>query len=247
MDHTPSIKTSVAVPVLQAVAIGAAIGVLVGGLALLFDAAWLLAGKVAAAGLLVGTSGTVVLFVFQERSIRATPALVARQQLAPPPALPPEQDAEPWRVIRPYRPRPTLASATVEHRVQAIEPDAPAHIRQLHQFVCDCWDGGTGSLSRDACRKHGYTRRDWERWVGGKRGAAGESGRGILDRAGVVERTSTGWQWADGVTLQDVFSVSPELLEYASARARLVSGRRDRTSGTGQDRHVTTSGRPGRQ
>ena len=67
-----TITSSVTVPALQAGLVGIAIAILFGGLALLFGATWLLAGKVALGGLLVGTSGATIYFVGQERAIHST-------------------------------------------------------------------------------------------------------------------------------------------------------------------------------
>lgn len=236
-----TITSAVAVPALQAGLVGVAIAVLGGGLALLFGAGWLLAGKVAIGAWLVGTSGSTVYFVLQERAIHITPALAirAKMALAEPAPMPEPEDV--WRTIRPYHPR--LAATVAEQTVAAIEPETDSATRELHQFICDTWDGGQGNLSRAACRQRGHQRAEWERLVGGRRHRAGsESGRGILDRAGVIEQMSSGWQWRAGVTLQDVFNITPELARYADARARMVQGRRDRTDGTGQDRDDTTSG-----
>jgi len=241
-QQLPTIASAVAVPALQALLVGVAIAVLGGGLFLLFGAAWLLAGKVAIAGWLLGTSGSVVYFVGQERAVHTTAALVARAKLRlAAPMATPEPDT-PAMIIRPYRARPALA-ATVEKTVDSIEPEVDAETRRLYQFVCGCWDGGAGNLSRDAVRQqHGITRSVWEKYVGGRRGRAGaESAKGLLHRANVVEQTSTGWQWRDGVSLQDVFAITPELLSYADAKAKMVSGGRDRTDRTGQDGDVVPS------
>jgi len=241
--------TAVVAPVLQALAVGVCAALLVGGLTALFGTPLALAAKLATAGLLVGTGGTGLLFVFQERQVRIAPMRQAWHRLAlAEPTPPPEpDDAEPWRVIRPYggRREPAMLTATVNAEAQTLEPDVRPAIRQLYQFICDSWDGGTGNLSRAACRKRGYTRAVWERLVAGVRGKSGESARGILDRGGVVEMDADGWRWRDGVTLADVFSITDELREYSEKRAALVTNRRDRTDGTGQDAPVRDAGRPG--
>jgi len=244
----PSIATAVGVPVLQAIAIGGAVGLLAGGLPALFGTPPLLAAKLAVAGMMVGTAGATVLFIVQERRVHTSPTRLSweRLRMAEPGTPPPEpDDSEPWRVINRYRPRAPMitASATrMDATAAPVEPDARPEVKRLHDFICSNWGrDGRGNLSRDACRKRGFTRSVWEKYVGGKRGRTGESAKGLLDRAGVVEKTAAGWQWRDGVTLQDVFNVQAELASYADARAKMVQGRRDRTGRTGQDTPGSTS------
>ena len=66
-------------------------------------------------------------------------------------------------------------------------------IEELYRFVTTVWP--TGKVGREHCRDLGFMRSEWERMVGGRRGEEGsESGRGLLDRAGVVRRTRSGWE-----------------------------------------------------
>jgi len=249
----PSIATAVGIPVLQSVAIGGALALLFGVLPALFGTSAIVALKLAVGGFTVGTAGTAVVFVVQERGIRLAPTNLAwrRLWLAEPQTEPPEpDDAEPWRVIRPYlagrAPQMITAKATtMEQDVRDIEPDVRPEIRELYEFVCQNWNQ---NISRAECRKRGWTRRRWERYVGGKRGQTGESAKGFLARANVVEMDGgNGWAWRADVTLADVFSIVPELAEYADARAKMVQGRHrdapDRTDGTGRDADGDMPGR----
>ncbi len=220
----PSVHADVLVPALQAAVVGLAIAIGATGLLLLFRVAWALAWRWGA-GLGLGSGVlSVIAFVLQHRLAYIGPVKLAfdRADGAKAPRAV-EREEEPWRVIRPALP------ATIEHQVRAIEPEADPEIRELYEFITRIWP--TRDVSRENCRKLGYGRAQWERWIGGQRGRLGqESAKGLLARAGVVGKRRGGWEIV--VPMGAALAWNDELRAYAKARRAMV---RDRTDGTGRD------------
>ena len=241
--HAPTpqratIEGDVLVPTLQALAIGGAVGLAVGVGVLLFAPAvfdlhggdlWAWAGRVAAGGFVFTLAGAVVRFILDNRRVVTEPLDLLWERLAlATPSPPPDQD-EKWRVIRPRTPQ---LEATVDHEVKSIEPDVDPDIKRLYNFITRVWPGG--NVSRSACNSLGFSRKTWEKMVGGQRGKAGlESGRGILDRAGCVRKTSAGWEIA--ATLEQALTFNDELSKYAQAKSQLVQLGQAGQDRTGQD------------
>lgn len=135
-----------------------------------------------------------------------------------------EEECEaPWRVLRPYgaqRGRPLLAAPDMA--VRSLFPEVDAQTQALYEFITRVWP--TGNVSRDHCIALGFGRAQWERYVGGQRGKEGlETGRGILERAGLVYRDEKGyWNITPGATLEAAYRVTEGVEQYAGAMARLV-------------------------
>jgi len=233
-----TLEGDVVVPVLQAAAIGLAAGLAVGVGVLLIGfgregwARWGLAGQVAGCGCVAALAVCTVVFIIEHRRTIRDPLDISWERLdmlrprggTPPPAM----DEAPWRVVRGFTPS---LPAQVETTVQAIEPEARPEIRELYEFIAAAWP--VGSVSRASCRNLGFGRAQWERLVGGVRGREGqESARGLLDRAGVVRRTRSGWEICAG--LQDALAINAELLAYAEAKSSLVQLGREGADGMGR-------------
>jgi len=228
-----TVESDVVVPVLQAVAVAGAVGLGGGGFALLFGAALATAGRIAGGGFLLGLCGAVILFIFQHRAILTTPARVQWQKLALAQPSPTPRDDPPAMVIRPLQRRSLALPATLDHQVESIEPDVEPEIVELYQFITRTWP--TSNVSRAHCRGLGFTRSTWERYVGGRRGKAGqESARGLLDRAGAVEKTPNGWEIV--APLDQALAINDDLHAYAEAKAQLVRPGRAGPDRTGHTR-----------
>jgi len=147
------------------------------------------------------------------------------------------QEEEPWRVIRPQLGRGpmSLLPARVEKGVERAGPSARREIEDLCRFISVMWP--TGDITQANCERMGFTRRWWDRYIGGsraKRKRGTESGRGLLDRAGVIEKE--GGRWAICSTLEEALSWNNELREYADALARF--GGSSQSGKSRQDRDV---------
>ena len=246
-----TIESDVIVPVLQALAIGVVGGLALGTGTMLIGfgrAGWARLGLAAT----VGSAGTV--FVLAMATIRMVldhhaasvvdPLRMAweRLLLAMDRHHARSDDEEPAYVItRGYT--PNALPATVDHQVRAITPQVDRATERLYEFIIGTWPKGP-SVSRRQCAREGFSRKTWERYVGGMRGMEGqESGRGLLDRAGVVESTSSGWTIC--APLGDALSITGPLQAYAEAKASIVVGRDG--LGMGRDkRGVGKVAQPGR-
>lgn len=198
------------------------LAICVGGLRLLNGAEWeeatQAAGKWFFAVLGASTVGIFLYAMFgwagPRRIERMRQEIVVEQP-------PPPQPVKEWVIRNPSSllPHRTITTAT-EASICSIEPEADPEIRELYEFITRVWPAG--SVSRETCRELGFGRATWERLVGGQRGKAGqESGRGLLDRAGVVYQDRSG-SWQIGVSLEQALSIHPALAAYARQRAELV-------------------------
>lgn len=233
------VATEVVVPMLQALGIGSLLGVCLLGTILLFGGAWAVAGAWAAGAALWGTAVSGVVFIGQQRAMAITPSWVARQRvlLAWPTVDGEEQDGAPWRVINPRRGRagaPLLPSGTMEHEVEQVGPRARPEIEEAFRVVSGLW-GARDCSQETVCKLFG--RRIYDKYVGGsrrRRDQGTESGRGVLDRAGVIEKE--GGRWVITASVEEAYSWNPELRAYADARAqtgRQVESRQGRGAGAG--------------
>lgn len=208
--YTPSIRADVVVPVAQAAAIGVAVGLLSGVTVAAFGAQRGLSVQVGTIfGLSCFTVSTVV-FVLQHRRYVTDPFDLIWERfrlLLPVEDVEADTEKEPiWRTIRPRSAPPTMTIAARSPK------DADTEIVNLYNFITAMW--GIGSVSQAECRKAGWTRRYWDRYVGGKRNQRGtEAGRGLLDRAGVVQKD--GVRWVIAATLEEALSWNRDLLFLA--------------------------------
>ncbi len=230
----------VVVPMLQALGMGVVVGLALLGILPVLGVVWGAAWRWAV-GLGLGLWAlTTVRFVSGQRAVRRAPMALERDKLEWLIARAGEGgargDKEPWRLFRPpgaRRPaRPGLrageelpalpvGSRVVEEAVAGVEPEVDPETKRLYSFITRVWPGQ--NVSRRACMGLGFSRSEWERLVGGRPERAGsESGRGLLDRAEVVEKGPSGWVLAEGVTLEQALSITDELWAYAEARAELV-------------------------
>lgn len=128
------------------------------------------------------------------------------------------EDERPAMVIRPYM--PALPDG-LTHQIRSLEPKADHETMALYQYISKMWPLGT--VTQTASLQAGFRRKDWDKYVGGsrrKKAVGTESGRGILDRAGVVRKD--GGSWVICAPLDKVFKVTPELEQYAAAKAEIV-------------------------
>jgi len=132
--------------------------------------------------------------------------------------VPTQQEKKPPIVIH-GKGVPALLGSGLNVDVEGIEPAVDPEIEELYRFIVGVWPGG--SVSREACRELGFGRATWERLVGGQRGKEGmESGRGLLDRAGCVRSTSSGWEIC--ATLEEALGINRALRAYAEGKAEMV-------------------------
>lgn len=143
------------------------------------------------------------------------------------------EEPRPPLVIRGYGEPPMLpAGMSADMEIDPLVQDAPPELMEMYNFITCLWP--TGDISRNNARKHGFDRTVWERLVGGVRGQEDrESGRGILDRAGIVTRTGQGWKIA--ASLDQAYAINADLLAYAQARAEIVEIVTPALAGPGQD------------
>ena len=236
-----TVASDVGVPLLQALAVGGVSAVCGGGLVGLIWHTW--PGALTCAGIfgLGSFALCTVGFILEHRSVYTGPIRLAFLKFnASQPETPPTVETD-WKTIHPYhKPIPLLPDAIMEHSSPAFadgEPETDDETRLLYDFVSIVWP--TGKVSREHCRQLGYTRSTWEHYVGGVRGKTGESARGLLDRAGVVRKTSAG-DWEINAPVGAALGWNKELRAYAKAMKAYRDGR-DRT---GQDTHVTADAVP---
>jgi len=142
-------------------------------------------------------------------------------------------------IVRGYN-TPPLIEAELASSIKTLEPDVKPEIKELYDVITRLWPGGDISQER-VCSL--FSRKVYDRHIGGSRrkGDAGtESGRGLLDRAGVIAKDGGG-HWAIAASLADALSINDDLLEYAQARSQIVKIS-DKTDKTRQDRHAPVSG-----
>lgn len=242
-----TVEGDVLVPTLQAAAVGICGGLVSSTVVLLFGfgtSGWArvaLAGKALGAGFVFSLAFCMIVFIGQHRRWITEPLNIIRDRLD---ALldlvygrrPDELNEPGYVVIHPHMPQ---LPATIDHEVKSIEPSTDAATKRLYDFIIRVWPGG--NVSRRAVMDLGFSRRTWERYVGGRRGHEGEeSGRGILDRAGVVIKTTSGWEI--GAPLDQALQITDPLAAYSNAKARLVAGR----DGLGQAGPTQKTGIPAR-
>ena len=226
----PTIESDVLVPLLQGAAIALASSLASGTAVLLFGfgrrgwALWELSGQVAGGAFVFLLCGCVVKFVLDHHRSTRDPYDLARERVEAARgsrARPdPEEDDPPYVIMRPARP---ALPATVNQVVESIEPAVDPATRRLYEFVIRTWPGGP-SISRRKCADLGFSRKTWEKYVGGQRGREGqESGRGLLARAGAVRQGANGWEIV--TPLSDALAITDALKAYAESKAALVVGR----------------------
>lgn len=234
-------QNDVVVPLAQALAIGLATFVAVLVILLLFRVPWSAAWRwgLGFGIVLFGLSAGV--FINEHREVFISPTRLAWAQFnaAHPQPKPEPADTEPWRVINPHNgPARPLLPDRVESQAAGILPPADPEVEMLYDFVSTVWP--TGNISREHCRALGFTRSTWEKFVGGIRGREGlESGRGLLDRAHVVRKTSSG-DWEICAPMGAALGWNRELREYAKA----MKAFRDSPDRTGQDNPVPENSVP---
>jgi hypothetical protein len=239
-----TLEGDVVVPMAQALGIAVVSALALGGALLLFGPVvadlhggvlWSWAGRLAGGAFLVFLAGCTISFIRGHRRVITEPLdlLWKRLDLAMPADMPEPAPRDPL-IVRGYvqRGTPLLVEGELAHNIKSIEPDVSPDVRELFDFVTKIWP--TGNVSRDHCMALGFPRATWEKMVGGVRGrrAGTESGRGLLDRAGCVAQTASGWEIA--ASLQDVYGINDELQAYAEARAHLVRLGQDGQDRTGQ-------------
>jgi hypothetical protein len=134
-----------------------------------------------------------------------------------------EQEEAPWIVQRPFKrlnPAPQLP-AKLQVAAKSIEPPVRREITDLYRFITTMWP--TNDITQANCRQHGFTRRYWDRFIGGSRAERDlgkESARGLLDRAGVIRKDGNAWVIC--APLDQALQISDELWQYAQARARMI-------------------------
>jgi hypothetical protein len=242
-----TIESDVAVPTLQALAIGAVGGLAAGTVTLLvsfgsqgWGRLWL-AGQVCAGGFVFVLTGCTVAFVLEHRRWIREPLDILWERLQAALSVahgrPDDVDDPSYVVVRGHT--PAMLPETIDHEVKTIEPPVDRETKRLYDFIIRVWP--TGKISRRHCGSLGFSRKTWEKYVGGQRGKAGqESGRGLLDRAGVVAKGPNGWEIV--ATLEAALQVTDKLAEYAAAKAQLVAGRDG--LGVGRSKDVPGVGLP---
>jgi len=221
----------VGVPLSQGAAVGLAVAVAVTSLLWLLGCTWTAAWHWGAGLGVLAAAGCVVLFVLQHHALQVEPVRLAWSYFAaaherkPTPPTP-KRD---WLVVHPRRAAP--AGATLEHVIPELDADPrgdpDGQVKELYDFAVACWRAR--DVTRDGARRLGFGRGAWEALVGGQRGKHGESGRGVLDRAGCVYQDARG-AWRIRLPLSAVLATNAELRAYAARR-------RDAGTGTGRDTH----------
>ena len=213
-------------PLCGGLMLGAVLGLAAGGLAKLGGKTWPAAaqtgGRVALVVLAATTAGVFLYALLGW----AGPARLARLQQPRIEKVVEEREEEeepPWVVQRPWKrlhPVPQIP-ARLQVTAKSIEPPVRREIRDLYRFIITMWP--TGDVTQANCRAKGFTRRYWDRYIGGSRAESKlgtESGRGILDRAGVIRKD--GNTWVIAAPLDVALQINEELWAYAQARARMV-------------------------
>ena len=215
-----TLKGDVAVPALQAVVIGLALDGVVTGILLICDIEWAQAWRWGAGIGLCAFGLTVVVFIVNHHGANVVdPIKLAykRFEQAKPTERPQPED-EPWRVIRGFG-GPKAIPARVHTEVKSIEPAVNPEIKEMHDFITTMWP--TGDITQANCQRRRWSRKYWDKYIGGKRTKRGqESGRGLLDRAGVIRKD--GGKWVIAVPLNEALAINDELLSYAQAKAEMV-------------------------
>jgi hypothetical protein len=209
-------------PLLAGLGLAAVLAISVGGIAGL--ATLSLAGAVRWAALvffLAWGGTTVIVFGYAAISWGGPLALLrARQPVQVVTRAPVQIDEQPPMVIRGYA-RPPMIEASLESNIKALEPDATKEVRELYKFITTMWP--TGSITQADCLARGFSRRDWDRYIGGSRrkGDVGkDSARGWLDRAGVISKEGNEWRIA--ASLEEALGINDELMQYAMAKSQVV-------------------------
>jgi len=213
-------------PLCGGLMLGAVLGLAAGGLAKLGGKTWPAAAQVGGRVALVVLAATTAGVFLYALLGWAGPARLARLQQPRIEKVVEEREEEeepPWVVQRPWRrlhPAPQIP-ARLQIEAASIEPPVRREIRELYRFIITMWP--TGDITQANCRAKGFTRRYWDRYIGGSRAESKlgtESGRGILDRAGVIRKD--GNTWVIAAPLDVALQINEELWEYAQARARMV-------------------------
>lgn len=217
-----TIKGDVAVPTLQAFAIGSALATVIAGLLSIIGTSWQASLRWGAGAGLFAFGVAIVVFILQHRAVLIDPMRMAWEKLDLARMVKPRPTDE-WQapmVLNPYQVLP--AGGTLDTQIKSIEPDAPEKIKELCEFIATMWP--VGDVTQAACREKGFTRKYWDRYVGGsrrRRDVGKESARGILDRAGVVHKD--GNKWAICAPLNEALAINDGLLAYANAKAKMVT------------------------
>jgi len=213
-------------PLCGGLMLGAVLGVAAGGLQLLGGKPWRDAAQTGGRVALVVLAATTVGVFLYALLGWAGPARLARLQQPRVEQIAEQREEEeepPWVVQRPWKrlnPVPQLP-ARLQIEARSIEPPARREIRELYRFIITMWP--TGDITQANCRAKGFTRRYWDRYIGGSRAESKlgtESGRGILDRAGVIRKS--GGAWVIAAPLDQALQINDELWAYAQARAKMV-------------------------
>ena len=235
-----SLESDVIVPVLQALAIALVGGLALGTGAVLIGfgqhgwARWAMAGQVAGGAFVFILAGAVVKLIVDHHASTRDPYIQAQKRIDAAKdkgSARPDPDAEPNYVIMRAPARPALA-ATLDHEIETVIPQTDPATEQLYRFIVDAWRAD--DVTQSGCMGRGWRRRDWDRMVGGSRRRAdlgNESGRGLLDRAGLVRKD--GGKWEIVASLDQALTITDDLASYAEARASVV--KLDKTDQTSQD------------
>ena len=224
-DPKLTTESDVVVPLMQAAAVATSGGLGGGIMTLLLAplagvhglALWSLAGRIAAGVFALALMTCTASFILAHRRRVTEPLDILWQRLAPP--VPPEPEPR-WIVRNPAHAARAIP-ARLASEAKPLEPDAPAEIKDLYKFITTMWP--TGDISQANCARMGFSRKYWDRYIGGsrrKRDAGKESARGLLDRAGVVRKD--GNKWVIAATLEEALSVNDLLREYAGRKAQMV-------------------------
>ena len=221
-----SVESDVLVPVLQSLAIGTVGGLAAGTLTVLVGfgqpgwARWMLAGKVCAGGFVFALAGCTTVFILDHHRVSVVePIKMAWERIwaAMGAARPRPEDEPTPLVLRGYAKE---IPANVAHEIKSIEPDVDPKVKEMYDFITSMWP--TDDVTQANCKDRGWSRKYWDKYIGGQRTKRGlESGRGILDRAGVVRKD--GGKWVIVAPLNEALAINDDLLRYAEAKARLVS------------------------
>jgi len=128
---------------------------------------------------------------------------------------PPKPDRPPV-IVNPYHGNRYATTPS-----QPREVDAPPEVQELYRFITTMWP--TGDVTQDNCRRHGFGRGVWDHMIGGSRNPrhkGTESARGVLDRAGVIEKQGNVWKIA--ANLDDTLACFPMVRAYAETRTQTV-------------------------
>jgi hypothetical protein len=232
--HDNHLTVYLAWPLLAGLGLAIVLSISAAGLAMFFSRFdWSKVGMAAGLtffGVLGGGTLAVFWYAAHEWAGPRTAERIARPVQVVTQARP--EEPRPPMVINRYNEPPMLPAGSMDVEIDPLVADAAPEVMELYNFITQLWPGG--DISRKTAREHGFDRAVWERLIGGVRGKEGmESGRGHLDRAGVVVHTGKGWQIA--ASLDQAYAINADLLAYAQARAEIVTGR-DGRDGTGQDR-----------